>query len=382
MKNILSSILILSFLFTQTLNAEGSGSGVPTNPAAAGVTPNDNGTVTPSQPPQQSDRKGGSGAAKAAAIAGAAMAGMSCIMMMNEARKMPPGSEKNMTMMMAMQQCAQAAQSAANAAKNDEAQKAVSQADTPKMAGFTAPKAPGESKTAENPALPTTEEKAAEEVAANTEIPLPGDIKEPVVPDPQVEGGFEGGDSGFAFKGVSISALKPIENSRVDVNESNKNDTPTITPPGMGGTGIFGGGQPVTANTLKTLSGNTDSSVAASGKNGPRGKGEEEALPSDGGGSSGSKEEGGNSAFDQLLSQMMGGAQPSDALSVGATASADLIALPRDKATGKGPNIFEYASYRYRVATYDESRVALKKERQANRSLTGTSPTRVALKND
>ena len=71
-------------------------------------------TVTPATPPPQpQDRKDGSSAAKAMAIAAAAMQGVTCMMMMQQAQK--DGS--TMEMMMAMQECAQAAQSAANAAR-------------------------------------------------------------------------------------------------------------------------------------------------------------------------------------------------------------------------------------------------------------------------
>ena len=201
------------------------------------------------------------------AAAAAAVQGMSCMMMMNEARKMPAGSEKNMTMMMAMQQCAQAAQTAANAAKNEDAKKALGEG-VPKMAQFTPPKPLAEQNPSENPSLPTTEEKTGEELPPTDLFPEPSVAPTAEIPEPTITDGTF--DPGFVANGVSISALKPIENSSVDFNEGNKNDTATITAPGAGlGGGLLGFGKafaPEEGKKFAATDGAGGSGKAARGK--------------------------------------------------------------------------------------------------------------------
>lgn len=315
------------------------------------------------------DRSKSAGAAQAMAIAGAAMAGVSCMMGMNEARKMPPGSEKNMMMMMAMQQCSQAAQSAANAAKNDDAKKASQ--STPAMAQSKAPKQIS-SDTNKDDALQMPTETKPDEVATLPDLPEPSPIAPPVIEDPTAPAVTE--EPGFVGREVSISALQPIEASKVDFNEANKNDTQTITPPGGASGGLLGFGKAFTPEEVKKLTGEGG---GGSGKAG-RGVGADEgSVGSDGGGGSPS-ESGGNGAFDQLLSQLMGGGAPPEMLG-GIGGGGDLVALPKEKTTGKGPNIFEYASYRYKV-TQDEGRVTTQRRKEATREIASEKTTTLALK--
>lgn len=349
-----------------TTNQNSSSGGVPQNPAAANGVPesfqNDQtGTITPSQPPQQSDRKSGAGAAQAAAIAGAAMAGMSCMMMMNEARKMPPGKDKNMMMMMAMQQCAQAAQSAANAGKNEDAKNAVSQNDIPKQAQLTAPKQQTKSDTSPDQQIAQNTTPASEESTNVDDLAQTPTIDPNTIPSPtSLENGKPMDTGNVAVKEVSISALKPIEAAKVDFNETAKEGDKTVNPnlfsAGYGG---FGGVKGISSDDLKKATDEAYGAGAGKKKKGGGGDGGAEASGMDGGGSS-SKEEGGNSAFDQMLAQLMGGgAQPEQAMGMGGL---DVVVLPKDKnGNGPGPNIFEYASYRYKTATFTDGRLKPKK---------------------
>jgi hypothetical protein len=248
------------------------------------------------------------------------------------------------------------------------------------MAGLNAPKPSNAPTPSELPNLPGPEEKKADDSSvASADIPEPSSVASPKLEDPKVDTGL-GTDTNYGVKAVSISTLKPIETATIGFNENNKNDSPTTSAPGLGGPGIFGGGKPVGAEELKKLNGSTEvTTVAAKAGRGGKGEGEG-ALTMEGSGAGGKDEGSGNSAFDQLMTQLMGGGQAGDAVAIGAFGSADLIALPRNKETGKGPNIFEYASYRYRTATFDEGRIATK--RRGAKPAEPAKTTALLLKND
>lgn len=323
----------------------------PTN--SQGGTPNSNTpTVTPAQPPKESDRKGGAGAAQAAAIAGAAMAGLSCIMMLNEARSMPPGSEKNATMAMAMQQCSQAAQSAANAGKNEDAKKALTMNDIPQQGQLTAPTTaqstdPFADSTVSPSPLPSStplldvDDLTQPTVATPTQVPPPASLNgQPA--------------ASTAGNEVLISALKSIENAKVDFNENAKEGDPSLNA-GLVGSAMGGfSGRGIASDDLKK----TGADAADGNQKKKGGSLDEGGAGGSEGSGTGAKEEGGNSAFDQMLAQLMGGgAQPDQANGMG---GADVVALRKDKAGGKTPNIFEYASYRYQTAA-NEGRLKTRK---------------------
>lgn len=365
-------LIFLSIQSSFTFGADTAalpGSTAPQNPLAvnAATASDSGGTLTPAQPAQQADRKNGAGAAQAAAIAGAAMAGMSCIMLMNEARKMPPGSEKNMTMMMAMQQCAQSAQSAASAGKNGDAKAAVSQNDIPKQAQLTAPKTPVSASTSADPTIPQLPEQSPEPIP-NVEDLIPTEaVSDPTsIPPPA---SLEDGKpmDNFAVKNESISALKPLENAKVDFNENAKEGDKAIDPNALGG-GLgsftnFAGIKGISAEELKKAV------AELSGEGGKKKKGAGGTLDEGASGAEGSsaaKEEGGNSAFDQMLAQLMGGSPQAEPMA--GMGGLDVVVLPKEpNAPAGGPNIFQYASYRYRTATFNDGRI--KTKRQASRPL-------------
>lgn len=348
----------------QNTNQGTNSGGVPVNQATAnGIKDesftNAGGTLTPAQQAPPADRKSGAGAAQAAAIAGAAMAGMGCIMMMNEARKMPPGKDKTMMMMMAMQQCSQAAQSAANAAKNDDAKKAASGADIPKQASLTAPKTETKNDTLPDQAI-------AQASPAPSDAPLNIDdlaqttpLDPNTIPSPNsLVDGKPMDATNFKVKEVSISALKPIDNVKVDFNENAKEGDKAINADALSRAmgGMSSGRGPASEDLKKVTSDLSGSEGTGKKKGGGGGDATGEGLSGEGG--SGSKEEGGNSAFDQMLSQLMGGGAPAE--QAGGFGGGDVVVLPKDKATGGGPNIFEYASYRYRTATFADGRIKAK----------------------
>jgi len=84
--------------------------------------------ITPTfskDPVEQEDRNSGMGAAIAMAAVGAAVAEASCIMLLKAAREEQDPQKKQVLMAQALQQCAQAAQDAANAAQNSDGREAI-----------------------------------------------------------------------------------------------------------------------------------------------------------------------------------------------------------------------------------------------------------------
>jgi uncharacterized membrane protein YgcG len=335
------------------------------------------------QQQQQSDRKEGQGAAAAMAAVGAAIAGASCMMMMAQAQKMPPGPEKNQMMMMAMQQCAQAAQSAANAAQNKDGEKKLKADPPPKMAELApaaqiqVPKQEAE----KNLLGENTETESEEEVSSTEEFEIPDtSITAPemnltsnapkAVVVPEVKG--------FA---QSYSSLNPIEkaNQTFDENAKNGAKTPsTDSTTGTAGSFTFApSGTGISSDLLKKINLAQEGIIETgdsrgTGKRGNIGGGEAEALGGGGGSDGGSGSSGGDSQFDQMLAQLMGGGGGPAGEMGGGFSEYEFVQLPTNPKTQQRINIFEYASYRYKYAAYNESRVKL--HPTAKRKIASTDP--------
>ena len=319
--------------------------------------------VTPAQPApqQQQDRKQGQGAAAAMAAAAAAMAMMSCMQMMNEARKMPPGPEKRMMMMMAQQQCAQAAQNAANAAQNKEGQKQLSQQDVPKQAELQAPQqlqAPkgGEEKNLLAQSGNNTEEEKLELPNIDDLLDRPtASLDDSLVSDPPV------GETGatWDFDGASYSKLQPLEKANQKFDENANGGKPTPEGSGIAGNYNFSSNGALSPDALKKLSAIEGASAGVAEGGGRRGLASSGEGGETNGFDGGGEKSGEPSAFDQMLSQLMGGA-PGEGGAFGAGAGHDFVNLPVDQKKKQQINIFQYASYRYQFATYNDGRVKVR----------------------
>lgn len=350
-------LLILLLSFSLTVRAE-----VPTNPAA-NVTPQIPDTPSSSeQTKQEPDRKSGAGGAEGAAKAAAAIALAMCAMMMAQAQQMPPGPEKNMMMMQAMQQCAQAAANQQAGDKNEQAKNAVAKNDTPK-----GQQDQNKKEASKMPTLPTngsgegqsTPSEGMTDPTATTDTALgdPG-----VLPDSgNLGGGFDPGS--FSTAGNGISTPKSIEDAQVGFNESNKGDERQINPNALG-TGSFGSG--VFANGDLKDSGKTGDGNGKGGGSARGAGGLSDGASGSSGLADGKSDHEGKSAFDNLMASMMGGSPqpvpllggPGEILSIGT-------------ASKFGVNIFQIAKQRYQKAAYNDGqlRISKKKNGDAARSL-------------
>lgn len=341
-------------------------------------------SVVPADPPPQpQDRKNGSSAAQAAAIAAAAMQGVMCMMMMQQAKK--DGS--TMEMMMAMQECAQAAQSAANAAKNDDAKQGASD-NTPKQASLQMPKSsPTPSPNSNDKNLldsllgspspsPDSPDSGSGDLASNSEDARPTPDCAPAEEHPQ--------------EPVGPEAAPPKPLPTIDKSKLGYDGGGTVANDGsssggsafgalMGGGGRFDSAKTVSVEELAKGTGQ----AAGPGTSETAGK-QAKAENADGAyGSSGDSESGakaGESNFDGLLSQIMGGPPGEAGPQMGA--NADVVILPTKKNSGNSgkaaPNIFEYANWRYKKAAHEEGRIRVRAFNAAHLAKDGTTPPAAA----
>lgn len=358
--------ILLTLIFLANIPAVAADPVAIQNPAATTAPPTSPTISEPQQQPQQeSDRKSGAGAAQAAAIAGAAMAGLGCIMGLDAARKATDPKERQQLMMMAMQQCAQAAQSAAAAGKNDDAKKAVSQADVPKQPTLSQPQQVQPAKSSDEKF-----DLASNTEATPEELPNVDDLvtSDPITtPDLGISTGDASADTGgkIALNAESISALKPIEQAQLKYDETSKGGGSTPQPASGPTTLSFAGTRGISSEDLKNLTAEVEGTGGKTKKKGGTGSGSVDSVAGGGGDSStASREEGGNSAFDAMLAQLMGGPAQTEA-GVTGFGGLDVVVLPKETKSGKGPNIFEYATYRYRVSTYNDGRLRVRPTKQA-----------------
>jgi hypothetical protein len=319
-------------------------------------------TLTPSQPAKSSDdsdRSGKNGAAQAAAAAGAAMAMMSCVMMMNEARKQNDPSMKSMMMMMGMQQCAQGAQDMANANQNGDGKNQLTADSTPKQAQLnTSPQKSPQASKDDPISLPATtaQDDSSPEVPVGTPT-SPKMASRPKDPTPPEEKHPE--------KPVdSFTQLSPIAPPKLSFDDNSKGDGTTPMPGNNGGfPAFFGASSNATPEQLKKAADEAAAKAAAEGSGKRLTKSDDGTAGGAAGASGGGEESGkgpGADPFEGMLGQLFGPKDGGEPLFLnGGGGAGDVVSLPpTDQGTGKrGPNIFEYASYRYRVASYTEGKV-------------------------
>lgn len=306
----------------------------------------------PPQQQQPQDRKDGAGAAAAMAAVGAAMAGMSCAMLLKQAQQEPDPSKAAMLRAQAMQQCAQAAQNAATAAQNNDSKDKLSMTDDPKVELPYKPEVKDyrQSETKQAAATsPTTANESPTQIAdANSDEAPPVQVFDQT---PDIDWGA--GDGGSGARGESISQLKPIENPALAFDEQSKGGGTTpgpVTGPTTTSGFAMGG---FSNDALRQLaSGTLDAMDGLKKTQGRRAKSklEIEAHGEGAGGASGQgpSGNGGNDSADvgSLFAKIMGGGGEEGALQSGAQL-AD-VSVAKAPAGNNAPNIFQYASYRFR----------------------------------
>jgi len=366
---------------------ESGTTGLESLPATPEITP-----ATPPKPPE--DRADKNGAAKALAMAGAAFAMISCMDLYRQAAKAQDETEKALLKSMAGQQCSQGMQNAADAAKNDDSKSQLSQADAPKQAQlktnpFQAPKSdtndraiastPTATPTDDTPTdSPTpTEETKKEEVTkarpsdTGKEIPSEEKANKVLVDLTSTPGAIDGGRLGFD------ESAKPGSNL-VGANGNNP----------LGPNAFFSLGSAPSAADLKKLREEAEAAEksgrrargGAGGADTESAAGGDAAATGAGGSASGS---GKDDPFQGMLNQLMGGGPAAEAGLAGAGFGGSEIVSPGGKngASPKGPNIFEYANYRFRHLTYNDGRIKARVPKSNNPSastLSSESTTKVA----
>lgn len=357
----------------------------PVRAAESGAIPSNVEVTIPTQaPPQQQDRSQNSGAATAMAIVGAAMAGASCMMLMSQAKQEPDPSQKRMLMAMAMQQCAQAAQSAANAAQNKDGQKKTqdegpkgSQLKTDFANAETPKKSDEKTSLPTSPTTETTPEAIAEATAAPATETAPGVVEPSAFNNTTAAVAAPEPTQNIGVAAESWSMLKPVDPKTVRFDDNAKpTDQSTLggdTSPNLGASAgslaAAGAGAGSAAAALAKLTGpfSMDAKAAARKEKGKDVHGEGEG----GGGTSGEGKEapaggsGGNAEFDSIMASILGG--PPGANAAGTpVATGDVLLFGSGEAgdgEGKLPNIFQYASYRFRKTAFEEHMIRLRKSK-------------------
>lgn len=331
-------------------------------------------TVSEPTAPKPMDRQKSSAAAKAMALGGAAMSNVMCMMMMSQAMGEKDSTNKALMMMAAQQACQQGAELAKSAMENDKGQKLASMEDIPKQSTF---KATGME-------LPTAKSKEESlignipRVTTDDEAPKSdGTIPQLAAPDLTV---FEKKSAeptkteapvqDLAYKGENIPAksfeakdgitqLDPIKSAAVSFDDKAKAGATPLGPQLSSLGGALGAA--ATATTTTSSSSKTsekEEAVVSSGRGKARNVQSEEGSGSGGGGgeSSGGGGSGDNSAFEAMLSQILGG--PPEAGGVGGGGAGEITSLPTQPDPSKpAPNIFEYATFRLQKLAFEAGRI-------------------------
>lgn len=312
--------------------------------------------AAPQQPPpaQQSDRKGSSAASAAMAAAAAAMQGVACAMMMAKAKT---AEEKAMAMMM----CAQAAMSALNAQQNKDGEKKASSQPNAmppiqQMPTANNSKPPDQPKSDEKqliqtptPAPPpadTTSFASFEEVPIEEGTSIPVQIPDFTMPNnPRTEEVVATGPT----LPSALSVPKSIERAKLSYDDSGKASNNPTPDRALGSHSAVLTEKP--NPNLKGLPSDEGGGKGFELRGLARGSaGVPEASETSGGTSE--KTEGGkndNNPLESLLA-LLGGPQAEGP----ANAAGDIMNLGSKEDDSQRYNIFEYASYRYYRAVYED----------------------------
>jgi len=328
------------------------------------------GEVDPGKAPTapKVDRKESQAMAAAMAAQAAAMQNISCMMMMNEAMK----KDDKMMMAMAMQQCAQAAQTMANAAENRKNKDKV-EADPGKPASYKAGdfKAPQQAKDPESVDFAAA---AAQNTSGESTIaPDPEVATLPDVPSfmPSPTPAVAEATPAPVITGEPVPGGIPntIERARLGYDETGKSGAGATPDRALGSNTSIATSKP--GSDPQPVKGENITSLG-----GQAGRGRKPSSIDDSAGSGGSEEKSGDgsSPLDAMLATLLGGSQPSEAES--ASNGDQIAAVETAQENGKAtPNIFEYATYRYRKVTYDEGKIKVRRPKEPLAPSTAASTT-------
>jgi hypothetical protein len=307
------------------------------------------------QIPQQ-NRKNAQGQAAALAAAGAAFAGAMCLLFLRQAQQAATESERTMYMMMAMQECKQVPESLSKAAENKDGENTMTQ--PPQAAQAPPPpasNAPFQMPTqASNNSEPVAEQTRAFPTFAPVDtVPTSGVVAASAFDgtpneksDDRLDVKKNGGSGGAV--GDATSNLAGIPQSKIGFDETSTNSNPVSTV-GAGG-GIFG----AVGGSGGSGDGKNGDGKAGNDKKDGIGRQASKTTPEAGEGAGGGAGGGGANGkpaegIDAMLAQLMGGLHGGDGdggtmtLSGGGTLAVG--GAPGDDGL---PNIFEYATLRYR----------------------------------
>lgn len=311
-------------------------------------------SFTPVPNPPQQSRKSGQNMSAIMAGVGAGIAGAMCLMMMKQAQEAQDQNTKMMYMMMAAQECNQAAQSLANAKDNKDGAQTMTQPPSSGQQAAQAQAAP--------PAMnPTQAVAAAAPTDAPTDVPTFAPMALPTsgIVDQTAFDGEKGTDGIDVAKeptktgGAVVDGttdLQAIPPAKVGFDETSTASNPVSTV-GSGGAGVMalGGGSASASGTPSP----GDGKNAGDGKGGAgrQAKAQAEAGQGGEGGGSGGNANGkpGNDALDAMIAQLMGGhGGDAGTLNMGATSGTLAVGAGKKAGEEELPNIFEYATFRYR----------------------------------
>lgn len=316
----------------------------------------DSPTPIPTVPIPQENRKNAQGQAAALAAAGAAFAGAMCLLFLRQAQQAATESERTMYMMMAMQECKQVPESLSKAAENKDGANTMTQ--PPQAAQALPPEASNGAFPMPTPASDNAEPVSEQARAFPTFVPVDTIPTSGVVAatafdgtpneksDDRLDGKKTGGSGGAV--GAATSNLAGIPQSKVGFDETSTNSNPVSTV-GAGG-GIFGAvggsggsgdgknGDGKTGNDKKDDIGRQASKMPLEAGEGAGGGAVDR-------GANGKPAEG----IDAMLAQLMGGLHGGGDGGTMTLSGGDTLALGGGASGDDGlPNIFEYATLRYR----------------------------------
>lgn len=288
-----------------------------------------------------------SSAAAAAAQAGSALQQVNCLQMQADAQAEEDPNAQAWKQLAAGMQCQQAQQSQQAAQQNQDNSKKLGGTDIPKQASFTA-------------GTVSLGNSGVSEPQINSPTPTNGSPNDNAIADPviapigsQSKAVAESTSATDTSAGVNVpldipvTALNPISPGSLVTQ-----DTSTSVAPGAGSTngrGFYGGAGSTSGTNSSTAStASVESDIAAVEKS-------LRVVPVEAGASSGDSEAPSKSSgiLDALMAQLNpeNGGAPTGLISEGAAQIAS--AQTTDSGKVQRVNIFEYASYRYQLASQD-----------------------------
>lgn len=315
------------------------------------ITPPAAQSPSPTPDSEEQDRKKAQQLAVTLGMVAAGIQAGACAMLMKAALETPPGPERDEKMAQALQQCGQAAATAANAAQNKAGEKKNSQASSGSVPllvqsnnAKSEPSREGEPRgVTEAPAANSETASPEEEIKAAQTTAAP-EVAPEAAPVQMAK------DAGIELPSNESIVPERIPRTKLGYDETGKSgaDSPSPSP------GSFakdrGAGESKSLDLETKVAENEEHfpENRTQPESGERQKGEEEGtegvVASEGAGGSEKPTEG-NNPIDSLLA-LLGtksgdgglGLPPSDIVSLGGSADEE-----------GAPNIFEYATYRYRI---------------------------------